>query len=297
MDIALARTFLAVFETGNFNRAAELINVTQSTVSTRIQNLELQLGQTLFQRSRAGTEPTASGRRFQVHAANLVRVWQHARQELALPETIEEVLAIGGQFSLWDDLLDAWLPWMRKNLPEVAIRAEVGFPNDLTQRLMAGDLDIGVMYAPQSRAGLVIDKLLDDRLVAVGTEPDGGGPGSPEYVYVDWGTEFRAEHGQAFPETQLPRLRVSHGILALPYILSQGGSCYLPMRSVASFLDKGQLHLVKKAPPFRRSAFIVYPEERADNPRFVTAVQGLKQMTRNRLRMKKSSGSRTGSST
>jgi DNA-binding transcriptional LysR family regulator len=65
MDIELARTFLAVVETGSFFNAAGKVNVTQSTVSMRIRTLEQQLGQPVFERSKTGVTMTAAGRNFQ----------------------------------------------------------------------------------------------------------------------------------------------------------------------------------------------------------------------------------------
>ena len=73
MDTELARTFLAVIGTGSFVAAAERIHVTQSTVSARIRTLEDQLGTPLFTRNKAGAALTDAGRRFQKHAALLVR--------------------------------------------------------------------------------------------------------------------------------------------------------------------------------------------------------------------------------
>ena len=49
MDIALARTFLMVAETGSFIDAARKMNVTQSTVSARIKVLEEQFSRSLFE--------------------------------------------------------------------------------------------------------------------------------------------------------------------------------------------------------------------------------------------------------
>lgn len=289
MDLDLARTFLAVYETGNFNRAAERLHVTQSTVSSRIQNLEEQLGRKLFQRSRAGTEPTAAGLRFHQHATSLVRVWLHARQELVLPEALEEVLTVGGQFTLWDELFALWLPWMRQNLPAVAVRAEFGFPDILMQRLVDGTLDIGVMYAPQNRSGFVIDKLLEDRLIAVGSNPHDGGPGDSGYVFVDWGPEFRADHAQTFPSAPLPAVSVSHGLLALSYMMSCGGSAYLPHRSVRAHLKAGRLHRLREFPSFQRTAYVVYPGEYVSDVRFARALDGLHHVARQGAR-----GSRSG---
>ena len=53
MHIDQIRTFLEVAATGNFNRAAEALNVTQSTASARIKTLEDRLGRDLFIREDA----------------------------------------------------------------------------------------------------------------------------------------------------------------------------------------------------------------------------------------------------
>jgi DNA-binding transcriptional LysR family regulator len=86
MNIEHLRTFLEIAETGNFNRAAERLHVTQSTVSARIRTLEEQLDRSLFVRARNGAELTAAGRHFQRYALTTVRAWQQARQRIALPE-------------------------------------------------------------------------------------------------------------------------------------------------------------------------------------------------------------------
>ena len=55
MQIELLETFLDLCETRSFNRTAERLGVTQSTVSARVMSLEGALGARLFDRSRAGT--------------------------------------------------------------------------------------------------------------------------------------------------------------------------------------------------------------------------------------------------
>ena len=54
MDVAAAKTFLAIVEAGNFVAAAQRLHVTQSTVSARIKTLESALGRELFIRNKAG---------------------------------------------------------------------------------------------------------------------------------------------------------------------------------------------------------------------------------------------------
>jgi len=276
MNIDLARTFLEIVETGNFNKAAERLNVTQSTVSMRIKALEDEIGRSLFVRSKAGTELTAAGVQFRRYATMLVRVWEQARQEIALPPGFRTVLNIGGQFSLWDRLLVQWIPWMRTALPDVAIRAEVGLSDGLMRQLAEGMLDVGVMYSPQSRPGLAIEKLLEERLIMVSTKKRSVDEWDDDYVLVDWGPEFRQCHGQSFPDMKTPAVSVGLGALGLQHILSYGGTGYFPMRVIRPLLANGRLFEVTGAPDFRRPAWLVHAQEKARDDWFHTALDGLR---------------------
>jgi DNA-binding transcriptional LysR family regulator len=123
MDIELARTFLAIVEAGSFVRAAERLNVTQTTVSARVRSLEDQLRRPVFVRNKSGASLTAAGEEFLRFAPTLVQVWERARHEVAIPAGRRAVLAVGGELSLWNPLLLAWMVWMRKNAADVALRA------------------------------------------------------------------------------------------------------------------------------------------------------------------------------
>ena len=138
MDTELARTFMMVISAGNFISAAERLHLTQSTVSARIRLLEEQLGCKLFIRNKAGTTLTASGRQFQKFAATLVRTVERARQEVGIPRQFRESLTIGARVGLWDQLLVQWLGWMAHELPDISVRAEIGFEDDLMFGLIEG---------------------------------------------------------------------------------------------------------------------------------------------------------------
>ena len=66
MDVELARTFLAIVGTRSFVRAADQLNVSQTTVSARIRTLEDELGRQLFVRNRNGAHLTPAGREAQI---------------------------------------------------------------------------------------------------------------------------------------------------------------------------------------------------------------------------------------
>ncbi|RED49740.1 LysR family transcriptional regulator [Aestuariispira insulae] len=265
MDVTLARTFLAVVETGSFMEAANHVHVTQSTVSMRIKTLEEQLGQSLFDRSKAGASLTAVGRRFQRHALSMVRVWEQARIEVALPPGYQSALTVGGQFSLWDGFLLKWLALSRTDAPEIAIRTQIGFSDALMQRLIEGNLDLAIIYTPQSRPGFRIEKLFEEELVLVSSAPQTTEPPGPNYIYIDWGPEFQADHSQFFPEISIPGIYMELGSLGLKYLLENPASGYFPHRLAKPLLDQGRLQLVEGAPRFNYPAYAVYPKDSEQN--------------------------------
>lgn len=262
MDTELARTFLSVVAAGNFVKAAEKLFVTQSTVSARIQSLEQQLGCRLFERNKAGTTLTPAGRQFQKHAAALLRTVERARQDVGIAQGFRASLTIGARIGVWEAMLIASLPLLRTRAPDVAIRAEIGFEEDLMQGLVEGRVDVAVLYAPQSRPGLIVERLTDEELVLVSTDPAAGGAAAPGYVYVDWGPEFYARHQTTFPGFVGAGLSVNIGWLGLRHIREHGGSGYFPKRLVRQDLAEGRLHVVADAPGLRLPVYAVYPEDR-----------------------------------
>lgn len=274
MDTVLARTFLQIVETGSFVRAAEVLRVSQTTVSARVKNLEEQLGRALFVRNKAGAVLTAAGERFLRYAPNIVQLVERARQQVAVPPGYREVLSIGSEFALSRTMLLDWTIWMRRHLPEVALRVHVDVASNLLPQVADGLVDVGILYAPQVRPGLVVDMLVEQKLVLVTTDPASHPPRDPGYVHVDWGPEFARHHEAAFPDGVAPGLTVGLGPLALDYILSEGGSGYFRMHVVQKLIEAGRLHLVPGAPQFAYPIYAVYAAAAA-TPTLRQALEGL----------------------
>ncbi|WP_392675628.1 LysR family transcriptional regulator [Streptomyces sp. LN785] len=78
MDLEAVRTFVAVAEAGQFQRAAADLAVTQQAVSKRIAALERDLGVRLFTRTPRGAELTIDGQSFLPHARELLRAAERA---------------------------------------------------------------------------------------------------------------------------------------------------------------------------------------------------------------------------
>ncbi|HTN29879.1 MAG TPA: LysR family transcriptional regulator [Pseudomonas sp.] len=272
MDIELARTFLEIARGGSFIAAAERLHVTQTAITARVQKLEAQLGCALFVRNRAGARLTANGEKFIGYATQLVQSWEAARRDLPLPEGCDTSLAVGGEMSLCNPLMLAWVAALRERIPEHAIRAEVGENTRLQERLELGMLDCVLVYHPSYWPGLQVEPVLEERLIQVRH------PARPEpYVYVDWGEHFRERHDAALPERARAPLAFNLGPLALQYLLQNGGCGYFRSRVVEQYLASGALERVPQAPEFSYPIYLAYSRAR-DTPVLRQAIEVLREV-------------------
>lgn len=257
MDIGLARTFLAVVATGSFVGAAERLHLTQTAISARVRLLEEHVGRRLFVRNRAGARLTPAGERFQHYASTLVQVWERARQQIALPPGRDDLVGVGGEFSLLSPLLVDWLLWMHERRSDVAVRLAVDSADRLLDRVQDGSLDVAVLYSPPPRPELVLELLAEEKLVLVTTAQDGV-VRPHDYVFVDWGEPFTTSHATAFPELVNAGVSISLGPLALNYMLAAGGAGYFRSGVLQPYVESGQVRRVERAPEFSYSIYAVY---------------------------------------
>src|SRR6202048_1936015 len=85
LDFELLRAFVAVAECGGFHRAAERLNLTQSTVSQQIKRLELETKRPLFRRTTRSVALTDDGEMLLGDARRLLQLEEVARHRLAGP--------------------------------------------------------------------------------------------------------------------------------------------------------------------------------------------------------------------
>ncbi|MEJ2213014.1 MAG: LysR family transcriptional regulator [Gammaproteobacteria bacterium] len=257
MDIEQAKTFLAIITHGSFLEASKHLHVTQSTVSARISSLENYLDTKLFVRNRSGATLTQAGRRFLTHAKNLISTMEQARHDIGLPSRYVGKLRIGGRIALWENFLPACVGRIRQEIPDISILSEIGFEEDLVNHLVEGTLDIGLMYTPRYVPDLLIEKIFDETLVYVSTDPSQQFP-DENYIHVNWGPGFYEKHREHYPDMDIPAQVVNIGWLAIQLALSNGGSCFLPRRMAQPLIDSKKLHEIHHAPEFKLPAYMVF---------------------------------------
>ena len=200
MQIELLDTFLDLIETRSFHRTAERLHITQSTVSARVQVLEAAVGGRLFTRSRAGTNLSTEGLKFESHARALRHAWTEARRAVE-PSSTAITLRIGIQNDLAAGQIGDWVSNFRKSLPECAFYIEPDYSVQMCRDLDRGALDFAVVYSPQSLPDLHIVSIGDIRYRLISSEGATRADISPaRYIRGSYSAAFDTAHRQAMPD-------------------------------------------------------------------------------------------------
>ena len=257
MNLTTLQTFLAILDTGSLVRAAEQLNVTQSTVTARLKTLEDELGQSLILRQKSGATLTAAGLRLKRYAETMSELWRQARAEVALPDRINAVCNIGCHPDLWPELGENLFDHIRTGHPDVALSVWQGGQIELTTWLNNGLIDVSLTYWPSSRPEHAVRSLPSDLLRLVSTKSDAPVRFDPGYVFVEAGDAFGRWHAATYADADVARLSFGSATLGLQHIRKHGGTAYLPDRLVREFLLDTTLHSIAAAPEFERPAYLV----------------------------------------
>ena len=256
MNITVLQTFLTILEAGSLIRASAQLNVTQSTVTARLQTLERELGQTLIKRDKSGVSPTAAGLRLKRYAETMTGLWQQARQDTALSKSMNDICNIGCHVDLWGRLGRRFFAYVSEHAPDVAISVWKGSVAEVSHWLDDGRTDVSLNYAPGYKAGQAATPLAPDRFVLVSTDPDAPMRFDPGYVYVEAGEEFGRWHAAEYADADIARISFGSSDLGLEHLLTVGGSAYLPERVVGLLVGEGRLHYIADAPDYERPAYL-----------------------------------------
>ena len=107
----LLETLVAVYEVGQFTLAADELKVSQSTVSSRIAQLEQMVGAPLFVRNaKSDVTPTQAGRMLYQTAIGIDGLWRDTREQIARVQEAREPLAVSFSHTTAAILLPKALP-------------------------------------------------------------------------------------------------------------------------------------------------------------------------------------------
>jgi LysR family transcriptional regulator, flagellar master operon regulator len=249
MQLVHIETFLDIIESRNFNRTADRLGVTQSTVSTRVRNLEIAIGSELFLRGRAGAEPTAAGRRFETYARAMLSTWSQARHDVRAYNRFEGTLRVAAQVGMTRSVLPGWVETLCQVLPQSSIHVESDYSNQMVSDLSMGNLDIAVLYAPRYLPEIAYDHLMVEEYVMVSTTARTMSEVNLEtYIRPGYTAVLEKSHSEALPDLAICRLSMGSEALAEIMLRRTGGTCYMRSDDARRFTTELPSFIVDDAP-------------------------------------------------
>ncbi len=165
------RYFWAVAHEGNLTRAAEKMNVSQSSLSVQIKQLEDRLGHALFERSGRRLQLTEAGRLVLDHADRIFATAEELVDSISTQESARKTLRIGALSTLSRNFQIRFLkPFLPRRDTEVILIS--GNTSDLLSELAGLNLDLVLLNQPAPSDGarpFISHKLSEQKISLIGT--------------------------------------------------------------------------------------------------------------------------------
>lgn len=150
MELAQLEAFLQVAHHRSFSRAAEALFLTQPSVTARIQSLEREIGERLFERTGRSVTLTDAGHAFMPHAQRALTAVQEGTDAIeAVRHGDVGSLRVGASSSIATYVLPGILAAFREERPRVHVHLSTGTTEDIVEELIAGDIHVALTRLTQ----------------------------------------------------------------------------------------------------------------------------------------------------
>ncbi|ATF25921.1 LysR family transcriptional regulator [Brochothrix thermosphacta] len=169
--LSLLHTYVTVYELRNFSKAAEMLYLSQPTVSVHIQKLEEMTDTPLFIRNeKKGVEPTEFGEMFYIKALNLIKDWGSTLDEIKQKKTNRKHYTILISHSIAEMYFNNFIPSLILTFSEFDFDFLVKNSEEIIHAITNEKNVIGLIEKPTNRSDFNETILLEDQMVHVGSQ-------------------------------------------------------------------------------------------------------------------------------
>lgn len=249
MELKQLEYFRHVAELGSFTRAATFLSVVQPALSRQVRQLEIELGQSLFERNGRGVVLTDAGSRLLEHTRGILTQVGRARQELEDQRNGDSGhFALGLPPSLGRSVTVPLVKAFAAHLPHVRLATVEGLSAYMLEWLNVGRVDCALVYNATHTPAIELQPLLDEQLFLISPLEDKNARRSRKTIALAELAEYpliipsrphamrmSVENAMAGVEQ---KIRVAYEIESIPAIVDlvrqRHGFAVLPLNAVKS---------------------------------------------------------------
>ncbi|WP_318503476.1 LysR family transcriptional regulator [Bacillus sp. T3] len=162
------RTFVTLAEVKNFTKTAEILLMSQPSVSLHIKNLEKEFQTILFQRSNKSLKITPIGELLYERAKQMITIYEQTKQDiLEHHTTLKGKLKIGASFTIGEYILPPFLIELQKDHPELELEVVIGNTEEVVQFVRMYQVDIGLIEGQTNDKEVSVHPFMQDELFVV----------------------------------------------------------------------------------------------------------------------------------
>ena len=300
MDLKQLEYFRHVAELGSFTRAASFLSVVQPALSRQVRQLEVELGQNLFDRNGRGVVLTDAGTRLLEHTRGILMQIGRARQDLEDQRNGDSGhFVLGLPPSLGRSVTVPLVKAFGRQLPNASLATVEGLSAYMLEWLNVGRVDCALVYNAPASSSVDLQPLLDDQLFLIAPlKPTPKREARKSLSLVDLADypliiPSRPHSIRMSVENALAsvdrKIRVAHEIECIPAVIDlvrQGhGFAVLPLNAVKStpWGDEVQVKPIV-GPVLKTSLSIAMSTQRPKSPLMRKAIEVIRDIVRQEIR-------------
>lgn len=162
------KTFVTLVEVKNFTKTAEILLMSQPSVSLHIKKLEEEFQTKLFLRSPKFLKVTLTGEILYDRAKQMITIYEQTRQDIQEHDrSIKGELKIGASFTIGEYILPSLLIDLQEEYPELELQVVIGNTEEIVQAVRLYKVDIGLIEGQTNEKELSVHPFMQDELFIV----------------------------------------------------------------------------------------------------------------------------------
>lgn len=284
MDFGQIEAFVQVSAHNSFSRAAEVLQLTQPSITARIQSLEREVSEELFERGSRGVRLTDAGLAFLPYVERILLTLKEGRDAIEEVRSVElGSLHLGSALTISTYVLPHILHAFRSRYAGVDVSIRTGRSDQVLAMLQADEVQVGLVRS-LSHPDVETIHLYDDEIVltvneghrfaASGTATVEDAASEPIILFDRGSSYFGLIHGFFRQAGVVPNVTMELDSLeATKRMVEEGlGIALVPLVTIERELDSGRLVRIEivDVPPLKRPISLIYKRHRK-RPRTVQA--------------------------
>jgi LysR family transcriptional regulator, nitrogen assimilation regulatory protein len=303
MDLKQLEYFRHVAELGSFTRAASFLSVVQPALSRQVRQLEVELGQNLFERNGRGVVLTDAGSRLLEHTRGILTQVGRARQELEDQRNGDSGhFTLGLPPSLGGSVTVPLVKAFGHSLPNARFATVEGLSAYILEWLTLGRVDCALVYNATASATVELQPLIEDQLFLIAPPASATLPSSARSAEPAVTLQGLAELPLIIPSrphamrmavenalaTVDRKIRVAHEIECIPAVIDlvrQGhGYAVLPLNAVRASQWANEVRVKSiGSPALTISLSIATSTQRPRSPLMRKAIEVIRDIVRQEI--------------